>query len=55
MKIYMVEEMIFYPLFPEYLIYICKKDEYDQMTREEFLVRVAKALELAGVDKRIVH
>ena len=55
MKLYMVDEMIFFPLFPEYLLYICRQSEYEKMTHEEFVTLVAKAVELAGVDKRVVH
>ena len=49
MRLYIVEGMMFYPVVPEYLLYLCTKEEYDNATSEEVEALVAKALAIAGL------
>ena len=53
MKLYQVDDSVFFPLSDNYLVYLCKKETLDRLTEEETLELIVKMLREARMARPV--
>ena len=53
LKLYQVDDSVFFPLSDNYLVYLCKKETLDRLTEEETLELIVKMLREARMARPV--